>query len=66
MKASGPILPMALKFLILGFDPLFPKRLILDYPDVSLGGSRADLTIGFFCEPPELASLPSASQRTAR
>jgi hypothetical protein len=51
MKAARPILHrrsvlfLSLKFLFLGFDLLFPRRLILDYPDVSLGGSRTDLTI---------------------
>jgi hypothetical protein len=45
MKASRRVLFLSLKFLVLGFDLLFPKRLILDYPDVSLGGSRADLTL---------------------
>jgi hypothetical protein len=48
MKASRQILRvlfLGLKFLILGFDRLFPRSLMLDYPDVSLGGSRADLSL---------------------
>jgi hypothetical protein len=48
MKASRQILRvlfLALKFLILGFDCLFPRSLMLNYPDVSRGGSRADLSL---------------------
>jgi hypothetical protein len=35
----------SVEFLFLGFALLFLSRLILDYPDVSLGRRRADLTL---------------------
>lgn len=48
MKASRQILRalfLFLKSLLFGFDLRFSRRLILDHPDMSLGGSRADLTL---------------------
>jgi hypothetical protein len=46
MKASRSIFHRrSVLLLFLGFDLLVPRRLILDYPDVCLGGGRADVTI---------------------
>ena len=61
----GSILFLPIEYLHLGLD-LFFSGLVLDYPDVSLGHRRADLTLRLVCELDELAPLPSASKRTAR